>query len=359
MRLQPYRLVAVPVGDRSVHASRLAITQAKATLFVSKLPDSDRTHATGSAHLTSSSADASSPGGTGTSHSMARPSALTGILLTVCACAAFAMLDTSTKYVGAAIPIFMALWLRYTLQTIFTIGIGIASHGVEVFHTERWRFQFFRALLFCTSNFCAMMSLRYLPLAEYTAILALTPIAMTLVAALWLGQNVSRMRWVLVVLGFTGTLIIIRPGGDTFSLDALLWPMVQLFVNTLYQIVSSEMAGKERPLTTQIYTSLVALTITSLILPWVWSSGSMTTMLWIAAIAMGVCSSIGHLLLLQAYEYAKPVTITPFLYSQIPFALFAGWLIYGHIPDHWAVIGMVTIAIGGLLSVWLSVRESK
>ena len=74
---------------------------------------------------------------------------------------------------------------------------------------------------------------------------------------------------------------------------------------------------------------------------------------------MGLCSGIGHLMLLKAYEHAKPATISPFLYSQIPFAVFAGWMLYGHIPDQWAVIGMVTIAVGGMLSVWLSVRESR
>ena len=168
----------------------------------------------------------------------------------------------------------------------------------------------------------------------------------------------SRLRWALVFVGFAGTLIIIRPGGENFSFGALLWPMLQLLANTAYQIVSSEMAGKERPETTQIYTSLLAFTLTTLMLPWTWSA-HMTPLLWVGAFAMGMGSAVGHLLLLKAYEYARPACITPFLYSQIPFALVAGWLMYGHIPDEWAVIGMVTIAIGGMLSVWLSVRETR
>ena len=283
---------------------------------------------------------------------------MTGIALTVIACAFFCVLDTGSKYVGAALPLLMALWLRYLLQSLFTVGWGVAQHGADIFRTTHPRFQVMRAALFCTSNACAMMSLRYLPLAEFTAIVAMTPIAMTLVAALWLKQPVSRLRWALVVLGFAGTLIIIRPGGDNFSFGTLLWPMLQLLANTAYQIVSAQMAGKERPVTTQIYTSLLALSFTTLILPWTWT-GTMTPVLWVGAFAMGLGSAIGHLLMLKAYEYARPATITPFLYSQIPFALFAGWLMYGHIPDQWAVIGMVTIAVGGMLSVWLTVRESR
>ena len=285
-------------------------------------------------------------------------SALLGIGLTIAATAAFSILDAGSKYVGSLLPIFMALWLRYSLQSIFTISFATSRSGADIFRTSHWRFQVVRGLLFCASNGCAMMSLRYLPLAEFTAIVAMTPIAMTLVAALWLKQPVGRLRWVLVLVGFAGTLIIIRPGGANFSFGALFWPMLQLLANTAYQIVSSEMAGRERPETTQIYTSLIAFAATSALLPWSWAGG-MTLPLWIGAFAMGLGSAVGHLMMLKAYEYARPATITPFLYSQIPFALCAGWLLYGHIPDQWAVIGMLTIAVGGLCSVWLSVRESR
>lgn len=285
-------------------------------------------------------------------------SAFTGIALTVTACAFFCLLDTGSKYVGAVLPLLMALWLRYALQSIFTLGWGLAQSGVDIFRTTHPRFQVMRAALFCSSNACAMMSLRYLPLAEFTAVVAMTPLAMTLVAALWLRQPVSPLRWVLVAMGFIGTVVIIRPGGANFSGGALVWPLLQLAANTAYQIVSSQMAGKERPLTTQIYTSLLALVLTTASLPWFWQMPD-TAALWLGALAMGVGSTIGHLMLLKAYEHAKPATISPFLYSQIPFAVFSGWLLYGHMPDHWAVLGMVAIAVGGALSAWLSVRESR
>ena len=287
-----------------------------------------------------------------------RGPAVTGIALTVVACAFFCLLDTGSKYVGAALPLLMALWLRYALQSLFTVGYSVARHGGDIFRTTHPRFQVMRAALFCGSNVCAMMSLRYLPLAEFTAIMALTPLALTLVAALWLRQPVSPLRWVLVAVGFVGTVLIIRPGGAHFSGGALIWPLLQLVANTAYQIVSSQMAGKERPLTTQIYTSLLALALTTACLPWFWQWPH-TWALWLGALAMGVGSSVGHVLLLKAYEHARPATISPFLYSQIPFAVFAGWLLYGHMPDHWAVLGMVAIALGGALSAWLSVREGR
>lgn len=285
-------------------------------------------------------------------------SALTGIGLTLLACLAFSVLDAGSKYMGAALPLLMALWLRYVLQTMATIGYGLATAGASIFQTRHWRFQCTRAVLFCMSNAFAMLSLRYLPLAEFTAIAAMTPLAMTLVAALWLHQPVSPLRWALVTLGFAGTLIIVRPGSGAFTAQALLWPLLQMLTNTAYQIVSSEMAGKERPVTTQIYTSLVALALTSACLPWVWKP-VMNDGLMLGALAMGLGSAIGHLCVLKAYEYAHPATIAPFFYSQILCATAAGWLMYRHIPDHWAMTGMLIIITSGALSAWLSVRESR
>ena len=168
-----------------------------------------------------------------------------------------------------------------------------------------------------------MLSLRYLPLAEFTAIVALTPLALTLLAALWLRQKVSPLRWVLVALGFAGTLVIIRPGGGSAAGPGL--PALQLLANTAYQILSSRMAGKERPLTTQIYTSLLALSLSCMALPWVWQLPD-SAALWLAAIAMGTGSAVGHLMLLKAYEKAEPATITPFSTARFPAPCWqAGW----------------------------------
>ena len=342
-------------GDRPQRATSARVTAPTASPLPAALRPGTQTATT-----TASPAAPDAPA-TPSSPQTPRPgqgSALTGIVLTVAACAFFCLLDTGSKYVGAVLPLLMALWLRYVLQTGFTLGWGLARHGKQVFRTTHPRFQVVRAALFCASNACAMMSLRYLPLAEFTAVVAMTPIAMTLVAALWLRQPVSPLRWALVALGFVGTVIIIRPGGANFSGGALIWPLLQLGANTAYQIVSSQMAGKESPLTTQIYTSLLALALTTLSLPWFWQTPN-TTAIWLGALAMGVGSSIGHLMLLKAYEHAAPATISPFLYSQIPFAVLSGWLLYGHIPDHWAVLGMLAIAVGGALSAWLSMRERR
>ena len=81
--------------------------------------------------------------------------------------------------------------------------------------------------------------------------------------------------------------------------------------------------------------------------------------LWLGLALMGLSSALGHMLLLRAYALATPATIAPFLYSQIAFAMLAGWAVYGHMPDHWSLLGMGLIAASGAASTWLTVRETR
>ena len=285
-----------------------------------------------------------------------RQGALAGIGLTVTACACFALLDTATKFVSAAVPLFMALWWRYLIQSVLTTAFVLHREGGGALRTTQPRFQALRALFAATSLF-GFFSIQHLPLAEFTAIVATTPLCVTLVAALWLHQPVSALRWALVAAGMAGTLAIIRPGGESFTW-AMLLPLCLLVTGTGYQVLSSKMAGKESPATTQLYTGWLATALVSLGVPFAWTQIA-DPWLWGGLFVMGLTSALGHMFLLKAYARTTPATIAPFLYSQIGFAMLAGWLLYDHIPDGWSLAGMAAIAASGALSAWLTVRETR
>ena len=118
------------------------------------------------------------------------------------------------------------------------------------------------------------------------------------------------------------------------------------------------MAGQERPETTQLYTSWVATVLVSLAVPFVWQPISDTGM-WAGMFTMGLSSAVGHMLLLNAYARTTPVVIAPFLYSQIGFAMLAGWLVYRHVPDAWSMAGIAAIVLSGAASAWLTVHETR
>ncbi|BCN40889.1 hypothetical protein ALDI51_42080 [Alicycliphilus denitrificans] len=286
-----------------------------------------------------------------------RQSALTGIALTVGACACFALLDMSTKLVGATVPLFMALWLRYLFQSLLTSAWVLPRTGWRWPRTQHPRFQMLRAALFAGTSLFGFLSIRFMPLPEFTAIVAATPLCVTLVAALWLRQPVSPLRWVLVATGLASVMLILRPGGSAFTW-AMVMPLAMLALATGYQILSSLMAGQEDPATTQFYTGWIATALTSLGAPFVWTHIA-SPWVWLGTFVMGLSSALGHLMLLRAYARTTPATIAPFLYTQIGFAMLAGWAVYGHMPDGWSLVGMGLIAASGAASAWLTVRETR
>jgi drug/metabolite transporter (DMT)-like permease len=283
--------------------------------------------------------------------------ALAGIVLVLAACACFAALDTTTKYVSVSVPLLMALWFRYAFQAIATTLTVLPARGLSVLRTLHPKFQCLRGVLLLTSSLLAFASLKYMPVGEFTAIVMIAPLAITLLAATVLKEKVSPMRWALVAGGFAGTLVIIRPGGQAFNWASLL-PLGLVVTNAWFQVLTSKLARTEDPVTMHLYTGWVGTLIASIALPWVWTTLP-TWWLWAALCFMGLMATVGHFMLILAYQRAPAATLTPYLYGQIAFAMFGGWLVFSHVPDNWSLLGMAMIAVCGAGGAWLTVRETR
>jgi drug/metabolite transporter (DMT)-like permease len=281
----------------------------------------------------------------------------TGIALLVAAVACFAVLDTTTKFISTSVPVLMALWFRYAFQAIATTVAVLPSRGWSLLRTAHPKYQLLRGLLLLGTSVFAFFSLKYMPVGEFTAIVMITPLVITLLASLSLGEKVSWLRWVLVVGGFTGTLIIIRPSRDDFNLTMLL-PLGLVVCNAWFQILTSRLARTEDPFTMHFYTGWVGTLAASLALPFVWEWLDSWT-LWAGLGLMGLMGTVGHFMMILAYGRAPVSTLTPFLYAQIGFAMLGGWIVFSHVPDQLSMVGMVMIAVCGAAGAWLAVRESR
>jgi drug/metabolite transporter (DMT)-like permease len=283
--------------------------------------------------------------------------ALAGIALVVGASACFSALDTTTKAVSPFVPLLMALWFRYAFQAIATTAVVLPLRGLRVLRTHRLPFQLLRGVLLVLSSLLAFASLRFMPVGEFTAIVMITPLAVTLMAATRLKEHVSPTRWALVAGGFAGTLIIIRPGGEAFTWASLL-PLVLVASNTWFQVITSQLARTEDPLTTHLYTGWTGTLLATLALPFVWTTLP-EPWLWAGLCFMGFMGTVGHFLLVLAYHKAPASTLTPYLYSQIAFSMLGGWLAFNHLPDGASMFGMGLIAMCGAGGAWLTVRENR
>ena len=282
---------------------------------------------------------------------------LAGIGMVVGACACFSVLDTTAKYISATVPLLMALWFRYAFQAIATSLFVLPMRGASVLRTRHPGFHCLRGVLLLASSLFAFASLQHMPVGEFTAIVSISPLAITLLAATVLREKVSPLRWLLVVGGFAGTLVIIRPGGAAFNWVSLL-PLCLVVTHAWFQLLTSKLARTEDPVTMHLYTGWVGTLIASVALPFAWTDLG-ASWLWLALGLMGVMATVGHFILILAYQRAPASTLAPYLYSQIGFAMLAGWLVFSHVPDGWSLAGMALIALCGAGGGWLTLRERR
>ncbi|WP_026330204.1 MULTISPECIES: DMT family transporter [Caldimonas] len=292
---------------------------------------------------------------------MATPSrVLSGIGLTVLAVACFATLDSGVKHLSLVLPMLVVVWFRYAVQAVLMGGWLMLRGGARRFRVQNWRFQVLRGMLLLLTSVLAFYALRVMPLAEFTAVVMLSPIFVTLLAPWVLRERVSALRWALVVVAFSGALLVIRPGSGLFGAAALL-PLMLAWSHAFFQLLTSRMSASESPMTTHFYTGAVGAAVLSLALPMQWGEAAQALerigpAQWGVLAVVALMGTFGHLAFIYGLGRAPAAVLMPFTYAQIAFATLWGWVLFSQAPDAWAVAGMGLIAGSGAASVWLNLR---
>ena len=195
----------------------------------------------------------------------------------------------------------------------------LPMRGRSLLRTDHPRFQALRGVLLLSVSLISFIALQYMPVGEFTAIVMITPLVVTLLAALFLRERVPLLRWALVAGGFAGALLVVQPGGDVIGWASLL-PLVMVFTYAWFQILTSKMARTEDPMTMHFYTGWVGAALSTAILPLVWQAIPDARTFWLLCL-IGLAGTVGHFLLILAFARAPASTLTPFLYGQIGFAI--------------------------------------
>ena len=240
--------------------------------------------------------------------------------------ACFAVLDTVTKKISMGMSLMLALWFRYLIQAVFSTVFFLPKRGMGLFKTQHPKFQIARGVLLFGSSMCAFYGLKYLPVGEFTAIASITPLVVTLMAAMSLGEKVRKLRWALVIGAFAGTMVIVRPGSQHFDW-VLIFPLLLILTNSSFQLLTRKMTSTEDPITMNVLTGWVGTLMGSLVLPFVWDLPSDWQM-WLELLIMGSFATVGHYLLIMAFSKAPATVLTPYFYIQIGFAMLGGWLMF-------------------------------
>ncbi|MCD9569303.1 DMT family transporter [Pseudomonas protegens] len=273
-----------------------------------------------------------------------------GIALICLAVLLFASHDTLSKYLSAFYPIVMVVWARYVVHTLLMLVVFVPRSGFSaVVRTKRPGLQLLRALCLIGTSLLFTTGLRYIPLAEATAVNFLAPLLVTALSVPFLGERVSRAQWLAVLAGFVGVLIVVRPGGALFT-PAILLPLGSALCFGFYQLLTRKLSGIDSPTTSNFLTGILNSLIMSALLPFFWSTPTLVHGLFM--IGLGTCGMLGHMLLTQAFRHAAPAMLAPFSYGQILFAGLYGYLIFDHTPDQYALVGIAVICLSGLAVAW-------
>lgn len=283
---------------------------------------------------------------------MNRQHPLLGIAFVLVSTCCFVVLDTTIKVLTASVAILMAVWFRYLCQALgMTLVVLPMRRPLRTRHP--W-LHVLRGSLLLASSVLAFVGLKYIPVADSTAIYMLTPLMVTLLAATFLGERVGALRWLLVAGGFVGALLVAKPGDGALSW-AILLPLTGMLVYAVFQILTSRLARTEDPMVMHMYSGWVGMLAMSAILPWTWQqvpNGGVWGLLLLA----GLMGTVGHLMLILAYTKAPAATLAPYMYMQIAIAMLSGWLVFGHVPSPLALVGMLLITVCGAAAAWLAAR---
>jgi len=280
---------------------------------------------------------------------------LLGVLLILASCLTLASHDGLSKHLTQLYPVFLVIWARYLAQTTLMFTLFTPRMGRRVFHTLRPRLQVCRGLSLVCVSMLFISGLSYIPLAEATAVIFLTPLLVTIASAL-LGERVTRSQWLAVGCGLIGVMIIVRPGGALFT-PAILLPFGAALSFTVYQLITRRLAATDHPVTSNFITSLVGSLVMSVLVIFNWQTPSLHDALLMAA--LGAMAMSGHLLLTNAFRFASAAALAPFTYSQIIFAGVVGLIAFGHTPDTGAIAGMAIIIASGLVMAWVQGRQPR
>ncbi|SEQ75562.1 Permease of the drug/metabolite transporter (DMT) superfamily [Azotobacter beijerinckii] len=276
-------------------------------------------------------------------HNSERP--LLGIGQIVLATALFAGHDTLSKHLGGIYPVVMVVWARYAVHSLLMLGLFAPRHGRALLRSRRPGLQLARALCLLGSSLLFTAGLRFIPLAEATAVNFLAPLLVAALSAPLLGERVTPAQWLAVGVSFVGILCIVRPGSELFD-PAILLTMGSACCFAGYHLITRKLSGIDDARTSNCLTGLLNCLALSALLPFFWTTPRLEHAL--LALGMGSFAMLGHLLLTHAYRHAAPTLLAPFSYAQIVFAGLVGYLLFGNLPDAFAQLGMALICASGL-----------
>ena len=267
------------------------------------------------------------------------------IILNLSAWAVLPFMDTIAKYLSSEISFFQITWARYFFTVFWTLPLMFFFFRKNLKWSENPKLQILRGMTLLLANVCFFYSISVISMAKALTLAFIAPLVTTALSPIILGEKVGIKRWSAVIVGFLGSLVVIRPGLIEINL-ATISALGTGFFYGVYLIITRKLHSVDNPLLTLLITGVVGAIISSLFVPIVWINLSQSQWLWLAL--MGIFACLGHLLLIYSLRYADASKLAPFGYFEIITNIILGYYFFKDFPDSWTFAGLVIIISSGI-----------
>jgi drug/metabolite transporter (DMT)-like permease len=260
-------------------------------------------------------------------------------------------MDTIAKFLSSDLSFFQITWARYFFTVVFTLPIMFFFFRDNLKWTTEPKLQLFRGLLLFCANILFFYSISIISMAKALTLAFVAPLITTAFSPIFLGEKVGLRRWSAVIIGFIGSMIVIRPGFIEFN-SATFAALGTGFFYGIYLIVTRKLHNSDSPLLTLLLTGTVGAIFASFYVPVVWIPLSLNQ--WLLLALMGVFACLGHFFLILSLKYADASKLAPFSYFEIVTNVILGYYFFNDFPDYLTWLGLFIIVTSG---VYISFRE--
>lgn len=273
---------------------------------------------------------------------------LLGIVLMCVGVAFLSVNDAIAKQLNDGYSTFQILFMRNIIALPFAIAVVIKFSGTSALRSYRPMMHLLRGLIWLCAAFLFFTSLRYLALAEATALIFVAPVFITALSALLLKEQVGWRRWSAVLIGFVGVMVVVRPGAATFQPAALL-PLITALFYAILMISARWVDPRESVWTLMLYLVAAGGLLAALAMPFVWRP-IQSEDLWLF-FAIAFFGTGGMTMMTQAFRLAQASVVAPLDYTAMLWATLLGWSIWRELPDAMTFVGAAIIIASGVIII--------
>ncbi len=274
------------------------------------------------------------------------------IILNLSAWIFLPFMDGLAKYLSTDMPILQITWARYFFTVILTLPIMFLFFNKQLTWSEKPKLQILRGLVLLIANICFFYAISIISLAKALTLAFIAPLIVTALSPFFLGERVGVRRWIAVIIGFIGSLVVIRPGFVELNLASFAALGTGIMYG-FYLIITRKLSTSDNPLLTLLLTGVVGAIIISCVMPFVWVKPSLNQ--WFMMAAIGIFACVGHLFIILSLKFADASKLAPFGYFEIVTNIVIGYYFFSDFPDNWTFLGLFIIVLSG---IYISRREN-